>query len=116
MREVQKPSVGSIAMEWTATEARQQDSQTSNDNGQICVSSIIQKMDAYEAFEANLQTLLSVTKITASKPAAEANEGVEAHMFLDSGSETSYITESLAKRLGLDNTDSETLAVYTFGS
>ena len=116
MRELQKPSVSSIAMERTATETRQQDSQESNDNGQICAASIIQKTDAYEAIEANLQTLLSITKIIASKPAAEANEGVEAYMFLDSGSETSYITESLAKRLGLDNTDSETLAVYTFGS
>ena len=54
MREVQKHRVGSMAMERTATEARQQDSQTSNDNGQICATSIIQKTDAYEAIEANL--------------------------------------------------------------
>ena len=62
------------------------------------------------------QTLLLVAQVQVANPNNNKLHSEEIHVFMDSGSEKSFITEALALRLHLTPIGHETLAVYTFGT
>ena len=62
------------------------------------------------------QTLLLVAQVQVANPNKNKPYSKAIHVFMDSGSEKSFVTEALALRLHLTPIGYETLAVYNFGS